>query len=159
MNPLTPYLWLIKLAAAALLVAGVAFGIWLYGHHRYEAGIAAQRAAESRSLAVYTKARDAQLASAEASYHAEIDHLRLSPVRLPVVRLCVNLPSGAPSGQGARRPARASTTAAGVLDVPAGNNPLRPAANPPDISGLLAAYAAAADRLSAQLRALENAAK
>ena len=73
MNPLTPYLWLIKLAAAALLVAGVAFGVWLYGHHRYEAGVAAQRAAESRSLAVYTKARDAQLASAEASYHAEIN--------------------------------------------------------------------------------------
>ena len=158
MNPLTPYLWLIKLAAAALLVAGVAFGVWLYGHHRYEAGVAAQRAAESRSLAVYTKARDAQLASAEASYHAEIDHLRLSPIALGPVRLREYVPSGA--GQdaatcGASSAAAATGRVSGV-HAPGGQVRGRPGA---DIGGLLAAYAAAADRLSAQLRALENAAK
>ena len=153
MNPLAPYIWLIKLVAAALLAAGVAFGIWLYGHHRYQAGIAAQRAAESRSLAVYTKARDAQLASAEASYHAETDHLRLHPISLPVVRLCLNLPSSTSSGQSAGGPATASAAPAGVLHLPAGNHPVRRVQNP-DISRMLGALAARADDTAAQLRAL-----
>ena len=159
MNPLTPYLWLIKLAAAALLVAGVAFGVWLYGHHRYEAGIAAQRAAESRSLAVYTKARDAQLASAEASYHAEIAANQLHPIALGPVRLREYVPSGAGQNTDTCGSSSAAAATGPVPGVPAGGHPVRTRANPPDISGLLTAYARAADRLSAQLRALQKAAQ
>ena len=158
MNPLTPYLWLIKFGAAVLLVLGIAFGVWYYGHHRYEAGIAAQRAAEARSLAVYTKARDAQLASAEASYHAEIDNIRLSPVRLPVVRLCLDVPRGADTSKAAARTRSPTPSSRGVRGVPEPDHSVRPDLGP-DIASLLAALAGRADRLSAQLRALIRASK
>ncbi len=158
MNFLDPYKWLIGLVLAAVLAAGAWFVWWHHGHVQFNAGIAAQRAAEAKSLAVYTQARDAQLASAEASYHAEIDNLRLHPVVLGPVRLREYVPSGA--GQdaatcGASSAAAATGRVSGV-HAPGGQVRGRPGA---DIGGLLAAYAAAADRLSAQLRALENAAK
>ena len=153
MNPLAPYLWLIKLAAAALLVVAIVFGVWLYGHRRYEAGIAAQRAAESKSLAIYTKARDAQLASAEASYHAEIATDQLHPLRLPVVRLCLDVPGSAVAGQVAARPARAAASSGSVQPLPSRDHPVRPDRGP-DIAGMLAALARRADGVSAQARAL-----
>lgn len=159
MNPLTPYLWLIKLAAAALLVAGVAFGVWLYGHKRYEAGISAQRAAESKSLAIYTRARDAQLASAEASYHAEIDNLRLHPVVLGPVRLREYVPGGSGADAVTCGTPKAAAAAGAVPNVSGPDHPVRRGENPPDISAMLLGLARRADRLSAQTRALIKAVK
>ena len=153
MSFLDPYKWLAGLILVAILAAGAWFVWWHHGHVEYEAGIAAQRAADSSSLATYTKARDAQLASAEASYHAEIAAYQLHPLVLGPVRLREYVPGDA--GQGAATCGVSSTTTGtgrvpGV-HVPGGAVRGRPGA---DIGGLLAAYAAAADRLSAQLRAL-----
>ena len=155
MSFLDPYKWLIGLILALLLALGVWFVWWHHGHAEYQAGIAAQRAADSTSLANYTKARDAQLASAEASYHAELDNLRLHPIALGPVRLREYVPGG--SGQGtATCGVGSSTTGTGAVPgVHAPSGAVRGRAGK-DIGGLLAAYAAAADRLSAQLRAVLN---
>ncbi|MDE2105822.1 MAG: hypothetical protein KGL39_51840, partial [Patescibacteria group bacterium] len=111
-----------------------------------------------RSLAIYTKARDAQLASAEASYHAEIDSLRLHPIGLPPIRLCINVPGSAPGHQAARGPAGTGTPAADVRHLPSGDSPVR-AVQGPDVSGLLGLLAGRADDTAAQLRALIEASK
>ena len=153
MSFLDPYKWLAGLILVAILAAGAWFVWWHHGHVEYEAGIAAQRAADSSSLATYTKARDAQLASAEASYHAEIDRLRLHPISLPVVRLCINMPSGAGPGKGTSGPPGAGTGSADIRNVPAGDRPIRRVPNP-DISSLLGLLAGRADDTAAQLRAL-----
>ena len=153
MSFLDPYKWLAGLILVVVIAAGGWFIWWHHGHVEYKAGIAAQRRADSTSLATYTKARDAQLASAEASYHAEIAAYQLHPLVLGPVRLREYVP-GDP-GQGAVTCGIGSTTPAtgGIPGVhgPGGQVRGRPGA---DIGGLLAAYAAAADRLSAQLRAL-----
>ena len=158
MSFLDPYKWLVGLILVLVLALGTWFVWWHHGHVEYEAGIAAQRAADSSSLATYTKARDAELASAEASYHAEIDHLRLHPISLPVVRLCLAMPSGAGLGQGTSGPPGAGTGSADIFHLPAGNRPVRGVPNP-DISGLLGLLAGRADDTAAQLRALIEASK
>ena len=143
----------------AAILAGCAFAYWHHGNVRYTAGIAAQQVAEAKSLAIYTQARNAQLASAEASYHAEIDNLRLHPIDLGPVRLREYVPSAASQDPVTCGPASAAPATGPVPGVPSRGDPVRSATNPPDISGLLESYAAAADRISAQLRALIEAAK
>ncbi len=157
MNPLTPYLWLIKLAAAALLIGAIMFGVWLYGHKRYEAGIAAQRAAESKSLAIYTKSRDAQLASAEASYHAEIDNLRLHPVSLGPLRLCINMPGSTASVAAEPGPLASAPAPAQLRAVPSGGNSVRQNVGP-DFGAMQQALAMGADRVLAIARFEQKAA-
>ncbi len=146
-------------ALVALLVAGAWFAWWHHGNVRYTAGIAAQQAADAKSLVAYTQAKDAQLAASQESYRAELDSLKLHPIALGPVRLREYVPSA--SGQDPVTCGAASSTPAtgAVPGVPDGSHPVRPAANPPDISGMLESYAEAADRLSAQLRALQTAVK
>lgn len=47
---MTPYRWLIELAFATALIAGILFGVWTYGHKRYEAGAAAQLATDTLAV-------------------------------------------------------------------------------------------------------------
>ncbi len=142
----------------ALLVAGGWFAWWHHGNVRYTAGIAAQRAAEAKSLAIYTKARDAQLASAEASYHAEINGLQLHPIQLGSLRLCINMQSSAPAvaaepGHLANAPAPRQLRA-----VPSGNNPVRQNVGP-DFGAMQGAFAMGADRVLAIARLEQKVAK
>ncbi len=153
MSFLDPYKWLLGLILALVLALGVWFVWWHHGHAEYQAGIAAQQRADSQSLANYTKARDAQFASAEASYHAELAADQLHPIALGPVRLREYVPRSAVAGKGSSRPARAGTGSADILNVPTGNRALRGVPNP-DISALLGALAARADDTAAQLRAL-----
>lgn len=143
---------------AVLLVAGGWFAYWHHGHVEYKAGIASQQAADAKSLAIYTKARDAQLASAEASYHAETDSLRLHPIALPVTRLCLDLSGSAVPNQAPGRPGSASTAAADLRGMSPGHSAIRSVPGPP-IQDLLRVLASRADDTSAQLRALIEAVK
>jgi hypothetical protein len=126
MSPLTPYLWAIKLGAAALLVVGIVGGVWYYGHRRYDAGYSA---ASIRILAADRKAADiasAQYAKQEAAWTAPLPRATDASIRKNSMAYSLTMCALAASG----------------------------CATPPDISGVLESYAEAADRLSAQLRAL-----
>ncbi len=158
MSFLDPYKWLISLALVALLAAGGWFAWWHHGHVRFEAGIAAQQAAEAKSLAIYTKARDAQLATAERSYHAEIDSLQLHPIQLGALRLCIQMPDSAPGKQPSSRTVATATGSGNVQPLPSGGGQVR-AVMGPDFSSLQSALSMGADRVLAIARLGEKVAK
>ena len=142
----------------AALLAGCAFAYWHHGNVRYTAGIAAQQAADAKSLVAYTKATEARYTQATETYSAEIDHLRLHPIALPVTRLCLDVPSSPVPGQIAGGPVSPGTPTADIQHLPAADHPIRPVPGPP-IQDLLSLLAGRADDTSAQLRALIEAAK
>jgi len=137
----------------AAILAGCAFAYWHHGNVRYDAGIAAQQAADAKSLVAYTQARDAQLAASQESYRVEIAANQLHPISLPVVRLCINVSNGPRAHNHPASTVSSATAPAGVQPVPSGH----PEVAGPDISGMLGAFGRRADKLSAQLRALEAA--
>ena len=152
MSFLDPYKWLISLALVALLAAGGWYAWWHHGNVRYTAGIAAQQAAEAKSLAIYTKARDAQLATAERSYHAEIDSLQLHPIQLGALRLCIQMPDSAPAEQVDSPQAAAPGQ---LQPMPSGDHPVRQNVGP-DFGALQGALAMGADRTLAIAREMEG---
>lgn len=135
----------------ALVAVILLFGIGVYLEHR---GVEKCQMDDAKVAAIQTaaaKEQEAQDASrvkdAEDQYHDELTK-NLQPVAVPepVVRLCVSpRPKSLP---------QASTHPSGPPSAPTATGPLPPVAGP-DIGPKLYAEADRADKIAAQLRALE----
>ena len=128
-------------------------------------GIAEQKAADDKATAVLVATTAKQTADlqaratmAEQAYDKEVNSLSSQPV--PSVRLCVYPHSSGSvlSQTSAAQPgaSSASAIAGGVQQVPSGNSSSGGGIAPPDIGGLLSAFAAAADRESAVVREFQS---
>ena len=147
-----------------LIIALILLGVHVHNKLLAE-GIAEQKAADDKAQAVLVATTAKQTADlqaratmAEQAYDKEVNSLSSQPV--PSVRLCVYPhPSGSVLSQtSAAQPgaSSASAIAGGVQQVPSGNSSSGGGIAPPDIGGLLSAFAAAADRESAVVREFQS---
>jgi hypothetical protein len=156
--------WIYLGVIAAILIGGT------YLHHKLIAeGIAKQRAADTiasdailADTAKQTAALQAKASMAEQAFNKEHDDNQTFSDSHPLqpVRLCSAANAGGtlvPS-TGTPHPGDegASTAAANVSNVPAGNNSGGANAAGPDISNLLGLLAGKADNVSAELREFQS---
>lgn len=155
--------------ALELIVMGViAGGIWYWHHEAIEKGIADQVALDNTAAAklrAQTAAETANLKAkatmAEQGHAKEIDSLndynRAHPIE--PVRLCdAHASSPLVPARGAADPGNAGAGAAtpGLQSVPGGDSGSGTGTAGPDISPMLSALGAAADKLSAELREYQS---
>jgi hypothetical protein len=152
--------WLWAGAVILLILVG------LHEHHKILAeGIAQQKAADDKATAVLVAASAKQTAElqtkatmAEQAYDKEVNSLTSLPV--PSVRLCVYPHVGGsvvPQAGTAQPGAQSAGAGAGnIQSVPSGDPSGGPGVAGPDIGGMLAALAAAADRESATVREFQS---
>ncbi len=153
--------WALELGVIAALA--IAFG--LYHHHVLEQGIRAQQTADRRAsakveakAAAATEAAQAAANAAEESYREEIAR-NLAARPLGSVLLCDNAHRGSRSmSEGSSAypgNARTGSSPGSISGVPSGDSGLR-TQRAHDISGLLGAWAQAADGVSATLREFQG---
>lgn len=140
------------LAVATLLIGSVYVQRWHHKAGQYDTAIAQRDMAEAALIGYHKdiQARDA----ASRSFHNELQQLQTSIDRrpVPVVRLCPVGPAAVvPATEGPAAGPGAAATAPAVVQPGAGP----PGEAGPDIGPGLAALAARADALSAQLRAVQ----
>jgi len=146
LDPIKPYIHLVEAAAVALLLAAAGFGVWHYGHTRYEEGRADDHKGWDADRAQWQHALDQQKIDAAmllsttiaqndalrranqvlheqqekdyANHRAETDALH---AQLSTVRLRFNLaPAPAGRGQGGAGPVPGPAGKAGLATDPAG---------------------------------------
>jgi len=157
--------WALELIVIAAVALAVAAGM----HHLIDVGIERQRAADAVAtdkLKAATAAKTAELqaraTTAEQAYEKEVNDNIAYNSSHPVqpVRLCLaaNASGGFMPKAGATHPgdASASTPAANLQPVPAGNSGSGAGAAGPDIAHLLDLLAGKADDISAALREYQN---
>lgn len=156
-------------ALELIVIAAVAGGIFYWQHHLIDEGINRQKAADdaaSKPLIQQAKAETQALkvkaTMAEQTHAKELADLQNYHDSHPEqpVRLCLNTHDSGTSVRpaGAQNGGNQSTgaTAAGIQPVPDGNSSSGQGAAGPDIEPMLAAFATAADKVSAELREIQN---
>lgn len=154
MIPLIASRYAFKVLPYVLLVLALAGGAWAFHHWAYARGKAvgdaiALEAGRERDVAI-AALRASQEAS--AGYQHELQDLRSRPVPVRTVRLCTAA-KPVPVSQPAARD-HGGTASPGP--IPAGPGPDPGEGGGPDIGPDLYELAARADRLAAQLRALQE---
>lgn len=157
--------WAIELVVIMALCIGFA----IYHHHVFATGIAAQQAADravsariETQAAIATQAAQDAANRAEESYREEIARSAAAAAARPLgpVRLCIDAHVGSPglpeAGAAHSGNAGASTPAWIVPAMPDSNPGLRPEWAGPELDGLLGAWAAKADQVSATLREFQS---
>lgn len=138
-----------ELIAVGVLLSSLG-GVAVYEHHKiFEEGIHAQQATDAKKAARDLAAQQAQTKLAEQKYAQSKQDLAkyIADNPLQPVRLCLNkivLP--------AAKGAAPSASAGSVQQVPAGDSGSGPGAAGPDISAMLNALGAAADRVTNDYR-------
>lgn len=148
--------WALELMA--LVVVGG--GVWLYLHHVYEEGVKAEVAVVAKQAAVQHEKDVVAATNAERTHDDELSNLRayqLAHTDVEPVRLCINrVVQSAPARQAGPVSIAAGASAAVVQSVPGPDSSGGAGQAGVDIGPMLAALAARADQVSAQLRVYQE---
>lgn len=147
-------IWLLaywKWILAALIIAALCFGVWDYGHRRYDAGVATTVAADA-TLAAATAVKNAALEAQwknealekQDAIRKENDFLAAQQLSVPVrvVRLCVSAASSSRAVPGQTGASTAGPASTGTLPKGPG----------PDLGQRLYDLMDEADKIVAQCR-------
>jgi hypothetical protein len=146
--------WVLEL----IVILIVALGVFWVLHSRFEAGIAAQKQADSVAAAAQLQEAENRAHTAELSYakehQANLDFMRDHPIG--DVRLCVTTVAKLPASPSHAGNAKAGAPAADVQTVPGGDSGGGPRAAGPNIGDLLSLLADRADDVSGVLREYQS---